>query len=132
MKILLVDDDPTFRFIVRTIVAKADFASIVHEAANGELALQYLDEAIRGLVQTPDIIMLDLNMPVMDGWSFLDTLPGRFPGDQGIPICILTSSINTADQQRSLKYNFVKAFYTKPLSSDILISMQEMVSEYKD
>lgn len=129
MKILLVDDDQTFRFIVRTIVAKSDFAQIVHEASHGQEALHYLDQTTGKAEMGPDIIMLDLNMPVMDGWTFLDSLPERLQGNRRIPICIMTSSINSVDQQRSLKYNCVKAIYTKPLSTQILHSMHEMVQK---
>lgn len=134
MKILLVDDDQTFKFIVRTIVAKSDFAQIAYEACNGEEALRYLEQ-VSALVteeKRPDIIMLDLNMPVMDGWTFLDTLPARIPEHQRIPICIMTSSINTADQYRSLKYSCVKAIYTKPLNIGVLQEMREMVVEIKE
>jgi CheY-like chemotaxis protein len=67
-KILLVDDSPPFNFLSRTVLKESKVDCTVVEALNGKAALDYLELN----PQWPEVILLDINMPVMDGFQFLE------------------------------------------------------------
>jgi len=93
---------------------------------NGKEALDYF---IRALEKTedsevPQVILLDLNMPVMDGWQFLKELEQHnFPQLKNTTLYIVSSSINPADIERSKTINFVHDFLVKPISTEELIEI---------
>lgn len=128
MNVLLVDDDATFRFIVQTICNKSGLAQVVQESLNGRDAIDYIKENMQEDGNLPDLVLLDLNMPVMDGWEFLDRLPKIVNGRMAeLPVVILTSSINTQDRERAQKYPFVKGVFSKPLTAVQLEQMQDLL-----
>lgn len=128
MNVLLIDDDATFRFIVQTICSKSGMAQVVHESLNGQEAIDYIKSNLEYEGSLPDLILLDLNMPVMDGWEFLDRLPKLVNGRIAeLPVVILTSSINTQDRDRAQKYTFVKGVFSKPLTASQLEQMQDLL-----
>ena len=89
---LIVDDDPDARARVRTVLERNDW--VVTEAANGEEALLAVAQS------TPQVILLDLTMPVMDGFTFLHALRDR-PGGRDIPVVVLTArDLNQTDRDR--------------------------------
>ena len=109
-KILLVDDDPIFLTLAELAIKKERTSIEIHKAMNGEEAIAFLKE------QTVDIIFLDLNMPVMNGWEFLDALPQI--ENQGHEIYILTSSIDPSDQRKADENPHVISMLEKPLDKD--------------
>ena len=70
--ILLVDDDEATNFLHKIMINDAGCAQGIHVAKNGKEAIEYLTNAIEGKYPQPDLIFLDINMPVMNGWEFLD------------------------------------------------------------
>ena len=69
----------------------------------------------------PELILLDLNMPIMDGWEFLDEFSIKYAAIfQTVKIAIVSSSVNPADFQKAKEYPFVIDFISKPISVDIL------------
>jgi CheY-like chemotaxis protein len=114
-KILLVDDDQPTNVLHEIILKK--FTSVpltIKTFLNGKQALDYLKEA-----PGQYIIFLDINMPTMSGWDFLDA-SHNIEGHDGTRIFILTSSINPEDEQKAAKYPEVNGFEIKPLSVDFL------------
>jgi PAS domain S-box-containing protein len=90
--VLVVDDDPDARSRLRTVLERDDWS--VTEASNGQEALASVDQA------TPQAILLDLTMPVMDGFSFLEALRQR-PGGADIPVIVLSArDLTQGDRQR--------------------------------
>jgi CheY-like chemotaxis protein len=72
-KILCVDDDPITVMLCKKVISKANFAKITDSASNGEEAMHYFDNLIlHDSTDYPQLVLLDLNMPVMGGWEFLD------------------------------------------------------------
>ncbi|MEO1254678.1 MAG: response regulator [Bacteroidota bacterium] len=106
-KILLVDDDPIFLTLAELAIRKEDESVVIHKATNGEEALAFLQE------QYVDIIFLDLNMPVMNGWEFLEALSDL--ENKGGHIYVLTSSIDPSDQKKANENPFVTSMLEKPL-----------------
>lgn len=93
--VLVVDDEPTVRRMVSRSMRALDKGLKVHEAENGQEALGILEE-IRAKGQSdPVLIVTDLQMPVMDGWDFIENLRKDYEARQsafGIPVVVLSSS----------------------------------------
>jgi CheY-like chemotaxis protein len=121
-KIILVDDDPVNLQICKMVFSRTinDIEFKIFEEGHG--AYQWISENESELVKNDDfILMLDLNMPVMDGWEFL----GNFERlensvQQKFHVYILTSSINTEDIEHARDFRSVKHFYNKPLTRKII------------
>ena len=114
---LLVDDDPTTNYLNRKLLEKLDVTEQVMVALNGQEALQVLAaECTEASPTCPALIFLDVNMPIMDGFSFLSAyqqLP--LAKQQAIVIVMLTTSLHPRDLQR-LEALPVAGFLSKPLN----------------
>ncbi|MES2732586.1 MAG: response regulator [Bacteroidota bacterium] len=121
--ILLVDDDYASNFLSQIIIESAQFADHIHLTQNGAEALEFLQERFDEYPNAegsacPELILLDINMPVMDGFEFLeefDKLP--LVRKNNISIVMLTSSNNRIDMERAKQYN-VTAYLSKPLTEE--------------
>ena len=109
-KILLVDDDPIFLTLAELAIKKERDQVEIYKAMNGEEAINFLRN------QSVDIIFLDLNMPVMNGWEFLDVLPEI--ENWGKQVYVLTSSIDPTDQRKADENPLVTSMLEKPLDRD--------------
>ena len=121
--ILLVDDDFTSNFLSKMIIEGISIADHIHVAQNGQEALQFVLEHCFSLQKTedsncPDLILLDVNMPVMDGFGFLEEFSKlQRVRNRNISVVMLTSSDNQKDVQRAEHYN-VTGYLSKPLTED--------------
>ena len=118
-KILLVDDDEHTNFLNRTIIRHSQFADEVVSQIKAEEALQYLAEGTRN-GDLPDLIFLDINMPLMDGWDFMREYAQMRLNGTGPRVIMLTSSINPKDEERAAAIKELSGFRSKPLSYDVL------------
>lgn len=116
--ILLVDDDEDDNYYHKIIINKMEMVNKIAVAENGIEALAYIkDEANI----PPDIIFLDLNMPKMNGWEFLEQYQHlTIKKKAKVLIVILTTSLNPDDKKRAEEIKDVTGFETKPLSKEIL------------
>jgi CheY-like chemotaxis protein len=115
-RIFLVDDDPLFVSLVRRTFETIDQTLDIQIFADGELAIVHIDGIAAQPDQLPDLIFLDLNMPVMDGWEFLDRYSADHPAlANKIGLYILSSTISPEDITHSLRYPFIRGFLIKPL-----------------
>ena len=125
--VFLIDDDLKFSFITKTLLSKISFAREIVDYSDASVALDELKKNTQnGSGKLPDIIFLDLNMPGMDGWDFLEeykSLPASFRNE--CKLYVLSSSIDPVDKTKSLSYNFVTDFITKPLAREKVNSIQE-------
>lgn len=115
----LVDDDDTFVFITKKIIEKTNHVKEIKVFGNGLEALDYLKENLNSEYKLPDIIFLDLSMPIMDGWQFLDeftTLETQKTNKIIIYIC--SSSISPHDIMKAKKMSSVSDFIIKPVTKD--------------
>lgn len=125
--ILLVDDDPISQYINQTLIKKLKVSSHVQLAMNGAEAIQYLQTDIKkDRHKFPDLILLDLNMPVMDGFEFLRHYHKLFMTDkQEVKIVILTTSADVNDIKKAQGYPSISNYLTKPLTIDKITSIVE-------
>ena len=115
-KVLCVDDDAVTLMLLEATLRKARFARETATAVNG-LEAQKLLEA--GDWAGVDLLLLDLNMPVKNGWQLLDEMQAWEDGKLGkTKVVVLSSSINPDDQKKAEKYKFVIDFLSKPLTLD--------------
>ncbi len=98
-KISVVDDDPITIFGIRKMLDALDVCDLIETHSNGKLALDAIHEGMQGKDTLPDIIFLDINMPIMDGWQFLDAFL-QLPLEKRIQVNIVTSSIDPADRKK--------------------------------
>lgn len=119
--ILLVDDDEATLLINKLIIKKAGLTDItINTAREGGEALDYLDDAFAGTSDEkpiPQLIFLDINMPALDGWDFLEDYK-NLPQEQQekIKIVMLTTSLNPDDEERALNTKEIDMFMRKPLT----------------
>jgi CheY-like chemotaxis protein len=120
-KVLTIDDDPTIRLIHKSLVASLNNHRIIHhEAINGIEALKQLNSD--GL---PDLILLDLNMPVMDGFQFMKEFNKMdWPDKDKTYIVVVSSSNYPEDKNRSFELG-VDQYLSKPISIENLKSLIE-------
>jgi CheY-like chemotaxis protein len=114
LSIFLVDDNEIDVFISKKMLEKHLPNATITVFCNGLEAYNYLADS--NGVTYPDIILLDIKMPVMDGFSFLEACTKNHNALlQDISVIMLSSSIDPADIKKSLTYNMVKKFVNKPL-----------------
>ncbi len=122
-KVLLIDDDKVSNFLSSLIIKKTLIAEVVKECLDGQEGLDYL-KSLSDSSEIPDILFLDLNMPVLDGWQFLNEFSSLDKRVQ-MPIYILTSSNYEGDLIKSKEFDAVKGYIVKPLSKDLAIAIFE-------
>jgi CheY-like chemotaxis protein len=123
--VLLVDDDPVFNFLSTKTLERLGMASEIHVALNGEEALQLLNNYFMGSVSMPDVILLDLNMPIMDGFGFLQAFKQLAqPRMENIKVVIVTSSQDPSDMQRARELG-VEHYISKPITEAVLRKVLE-------
>ena|SRR5688572_2958945 len=121
--ILLVDDDKIFNFLSEKTIQSLGLANEINFASNGQQALELLELYKSGKMQRPDIIFLDLDMPVMNGYEFLEEFSKiDIPDKKSITIVVLTSSADPRDIIRTKQLG-IKYYYNKPLSRDEIKKM---------
>jgi CheY-like chemotaxis protein len=130
--ILLVDDDNSTLLINKMILKKAGLENLAINTANdGGEAMDYINSAFNGKAAenpVPDLIFLDINMPAIDGWDFLEDYRQLTPEQQNkTKIVMLTTSMNPDDEERALNTKEVDKFLRKPLTVE---AIKEIVSEY--
>jgi CheY-like chemotaxis protein len=126
-EIWIVDDDNIYQIIVRKIIGKMELFSSFSSYKNGKDAIDALKKAAENNENIPDIILLDINMPVMDGWEFMDEIVSyKSKLNQKISIYIVSSSIAVQDKDKAKTYAEILGFLSKPITMDALY---EIVSE---
>jgi CheY-like chemotaxis protein len=116
-RVLLVDDDDDANFFQEKLIRKNNFAENIDKACNGIEALEYLNTCIKGKHPLPEIIFLDLNMPKMNGWTFLEKYNQLDEEIKSkIVLIILTSSINPDDAEKAKQTPEVKGYKNKFLN----------------
>ena len=112
----IIDDDPIFVFGTKRIMQMTNFCDNVIIFENGKDAYDSLKATILANEPQPEVILLDLNMPIWDGWQFLDEFI-KIPNDKSITIYIITSSVDPADVEKAKKYDAISSYIVKPITA---------------
>lgn len=114
---ILIDDDPLDIFINTKVLKSNNFASELIVCKNGDEALDLLrDNKVK-----PDIIFLDIRMPVMDGFQFLEEYDKLSIDKSHTKIVMLSSTVNPVDIERAKTHKYITRFLDKPLTTDSLM-----------
>lgn len=113
----VIDDDMIYQFAVKLNLKQLQLADSVLCFSNGELAKLYMIENAQKPDALPDVILLDINMPIMDGWDFLEWFK-EFKENlaKSIPIFMVSSSIDWRDIEKAKSYEEVVDYMSKPLT----------------
>ena len=119
--IIVVDDDPVSNFLCSRIISKAEINAEVKAFLHGREALDFIEEGIRSNTDLPDLILLDVNMPLMNGWEFLDEYKILVPKmTKVVPVFILSSSVYNQDIQKARAIPEVSDYLIKPISIELI------------
>jgi CheY-like chemotaxis protein len=130
-KIFCVDDDSITLMLCKKVIERALFASEIQTALNGEEAIQYFDELYEKIkidknVSYPKLTFLDLNMPIMNGWEFLEVYSQKgYPAIfKDAKFIVLSSTIDPQDVNKTKSYEVVIDFLSKPITKEMLENLK--------
>ena len=126
LKLLVVDDDDINLFIIKKIVEKTGFDIDMVSRSNGQQAIDYINEAIAQNNPLPKMILIDINMPVMNGWEFIEAYEA-LTIEHKVDMYILSSSVYENDIEKTKSYKAVKGFISKPLSMERLTELVKAI-----
>lgn len=128
--VLLIDDDYATNFLHQIYIEKFELTENIVIATNGKHALEILFDENLKLKLVPDLIFLDINMPILNGWGFLEEYKKRTNGNHESIIIMLTASINPDDVAQASTDPYIYKFYSKPINEG---KLKEICNEvYKD
>ena len=120
----IVDDDNLYQFGMKRMLYHLTIETEIMQFYNGLQAIEYLQQHKDKKNSLPDIIFLDINMPVMNGWQFLDKFINmRLHPDKLITIYMVTSSVDNAEILKAASYKEIKNYIIKPIS---IASLQDV------
>lgn len=124
----VVDDDPLYNFGIKKLFEYSSFAEQSLFYKNGQEAIDGLSEIIEKGLSIPNVILLDINMPIMNGWQFLEEFKNRGMDIHAIQIFVVSSSINQDEINRANAYDCVNGYIFKPLTMDKIQELKEKVT----
>ena len=123
-KVMVVEDDESFQFLCEMVFRRSGRNVTLIQAFDGLEAI----EKLASMDELPDLILLDINMPRMNGHEFLEAYAKRNPSK--IPVvAMLTSSDQQRDRQNAMSYSFVKDYILKPLEAKHIEAFEAMCEE---
>ena len=130
-KIWVIDDDPIYQIIVKKIIEKSEMFTEIYSFKNGKDAIDNLYKSSENSESVPDIILLDINMPIMDGWEFMEELgliKTNFNNE--IVVYIVSSSIAIEDKNKSKSYENILGYLSKPINVNDYPAVKKHLDEF--
>jgi len=122
--IALVDDDKIFQLTASKTIKAANLTDKILQFENGEEALDFLKHHAGDSENLPDYIFLDINMPYVDGWMFLEDYAGlKINLSKTISIFMVSSSIDPRDMDRARKNSDIREYVIKPVTREMFIEL---------
>lgn len=126
INVFIIDDDKLFVFLTKKTISMTNIETHISEFNDGQDAIDHLKEIAGSPELLPDVILLDLSMPIMDGWEFLQEYSAIEPRiEKKIKLYIFSSSISPHDIERAKNISVVTDFIIKPLFKEKFIEMIE-------
>lgn len=117
--ICLIDDDKIYQFTAKKIIESTNLTKAVLSFFNGEEAIDFFKSNLQNVDSIPDIIFLDINMPIKDGWQFLEDFKSLLNDvKKDITIYMVSSSVDDYDIKKSKEYSFVTDYIIKPINRE--------------
>ncbi|CAN5755991.1 response regulator [soil metagenome] len=131
VKILIVDDDKAVQFFHKITVTESKLSNEPLAFVDGQQALNYLDLNFKE--SDYYLVLLDINMPVMDGWEFLRIVSEK-PYAEHVFLAMVTSSVDKADKEKAIAYSQVIDFVEKPISFEQCnkLRLMSQIAEHMD
>lgn len=125
----IIDDDPIFVYGTKRVMREVDFCDEIMVFENGQDAIDALTEMVDQNKQLPEIIFVDLNMPIMNGWEFLEDFV-KIPNEnrETVTVYIISSSVDPRDLERIKSYKVVNNYILKPISTN---DLEEILNDLK-
>lgn len=115
--VCLIDDDNIYQFTARKLLESTGLAKHIQSFYNGSEAINYFKDQNNKPETLPDVIFLDINMPVMNGWEFLEEYNKLYTNlPKPIVVYVVSSSIDSNDRQKSKEYKLVSDYLVKPIN----------------
>jgi CheY-like chemotaxis protein len=122
--LFLVDDDEIFTFLTKRTIEETQLVDQIKIFSNGQDAIDFLERASGNKELLPDVILLDINMPILDGWGFLEEFILLKPSiGKKITIYVVSTSISSYDFERAKNVSEVSDFVIKPITKLGLINI---------
>jgi CheY-like chemotaxis protein len=129
LQILIIDDDEINNFIAAKLINKIPPKAIVNTCLNGQDGIDFVKSKLDKQDEMPDIIFLDINMPVMNGWEFLEEYEKiKSQIQKSICINMLSSSVYNDDITKAESFDTVQKFISKPLTVDKIQSLYDALN----
>lgn len=115
--VFIVDDDPAFRFLTRKLCEKNELVGQIEEFEDIYDALRHVMLYKKSAANLPDVILLDLDFPALNGWEFLEGFVDLHPSlAKQIPVYVISSSLLKSDRDKATEIEAVKGFLSKPIT----------------
>ncbi|WP_207532483.1 response regulator [Desertivirga arenae] len=119
----IIDDDQLFQFTIKKVLQSTELVDRVLQFGDGESALSFFRNNWGYQEKLPDVIFLDLNMPILNGWQFLEEFIKFEQLDKSITVYICTASANPKDLEMFKRFNGVTGYLLKPISKKEIYSI---------
>lgn len=121
-RVCIIDDDPIYQMLAKRLISLNQYSDVILDFRDGNEAYLALKQMHEQGEEMPDVIFLDINMPIWDGWDFLDEII-KLKLQHKFEIYMVSSSTSPHDIEKAESYPFVKRFLTKPLQISDLNSI---------
>lgn len=122
----IIDDDRIFVFGLSKLMEMNSFSNELLVFLNGQEALDYMLPLLDTPDKLPDVILLDINMPVLDGWQFMDEFVRVYPRiKKKITVYMVSSSVSELDINKAKAYSEISDYVVKPMRADDLNKMRD-------
>ncbi|MEN7551174.1 response regulator [Rapidithrix thailandica] len=120
-QILIIDDDEINNYVTTKFIKKMDLSDVVDTISNGSSAINYLEKCEGSKGKFPDLIIVDISMPIMDGLEFLEIYEQRFwKKHKATKMVVITASIREKDKEDAMSFKCISGFLNKPVDVDSL------------
>jgi CheY-like chemotaxis protein len=124
--ICVIDDNDVYQFVMKNSISKLNPNIKILAYLNGEEGIESIKAMIAKNEPLPDVILLDINMPIMDGWEFMNEfIKIKFQIPQVMPIYLTTSSLDASDIDKAKRYEDITGFLSKPIDRHTLLKITQ-------